>query len=132
MASGEALRKTFGSLSQYLNGTTQIRIRAYLIEGMWLDLRELVLHVIGVHGPNLLASGSTKNLDDLHKLIDTGFTREEWLAQHQFCHDTSSRPHIYFPLIRLTLSPKSGYVVITDFCGVVSGTEDQFWRPVVT
>ena len=34
-------------------------------EWVRLDLRELVLHVVRVHGTNLLASRSPKNFDDL-------------------------------------------------------------------
>lgn len=44
---------------------------SYLIEGMRLDLREFVLHVIGIHGPDLLAGGSAKNLDDFHQLVNS-------------------------------------------------------------
>lgn len=68
---------------------------AYLIEGVRLDLRELVLHVIGVHGANLLTGRGAEHLDDFHQLVDTRLTREERLAQHQFGHHTTSRPHIY-------------------------------------
>lgn len=62
----------------------------YLIEGMGLDLRELVLHVIGVHGANLFPSRSAEHLDDFHQLVNARFTREEGLAEHQFSHHTTS------------------------------------------
>lgn len=62
----------------------------YLIEGMGLDLRELVLHVIGVHGANLLPSRGAEHLDDFHQLVNARFPREEGLAQHQFSHHTPS------------------------------------------
>ena len=61
-----------GSFPEYLGLNNQHPTRwaigsdSYLIEGMRLDLREFVLHVIGVHGPDLLAGGSAKNLDDFH------------------------------------------------------------------
>lgn len=42
-----------------------------LAEGVRLDLRELVLHVVGVHGTDLLSCGSSKDLDDFDKLINT-------------------------------------------------------------
>lgn len=35
-------------------------------EGVRLDLRELVLHVVGVHSLDLFPSRGTQNLDDLH------------------------------------------------------------------
>jgi hypothetical protein len=62
---------------------------------MRLDLRELVLHVVGVHRLDLLARRCTEHLDDLHQLVDATLTREQRLAQHQLCHDTSRRPNIY-------------------------------------
>lgn len=42
-----------------------------LVERMRLDLRELVLHVVGVHGANLLPRGRTKYLDNLHELVNS-------------------------------------------------------------
>ena len=62
----------------------------YLVEGVRLDLRELVLHVIGVHGANLLTSRGAEHLDDFHQLVDARLTREERLAQHQFGHHATS------------------------------------------
>lgn len=64
-------------------------LRAYLTERMRLDLRELVLHVIGVHGADLVSCRSAQYLDDLDKLIDTRLAREQWLAKHELCHDTT-------------------------------------------
>lgn len=66
-----------------------------LVEGVRLDLRELVLHVVGVHGANLLPSRRAENLDDLDQLVNTRFTWEQRLTKHQLGHDTSSGPHIY-------------------------------------
>jgi hypothetical protein len=65
-----------------------------LVEGVRLDLRELVLHVVGVHGANLLPSRRAENFDDLNQLVNTRFTREQRLAKHQFSHNTSSGPNI--------------------------------------
>ena len=48
-----------------------IRLTEYLAERMRLDLRELVLHVIRIHGPDLVARWRSKNLDDLNELINT-------------------------------------------------------------
>ena len=67
---------------------------AYLVEGMGLDLREFVLHVIRIHRPDLISSRRPQNLDDFHQLIDTGFTGEKWLAEHKFRHNASGGPHI--------------------------------------
>lgn len=79
---------------------------------MRLDLRELVLHVIRIHGLDLLTSGCAEDLDDLHKLIDTTLAGEEGLAKHQLGHDTSSRPDI-------------------DICRVVGRPKDKLWRAIV-
>jgi len=43
----------------------------YLIEGMWLDLREFMFHVVGVHCADLLPRRRTKNLDNFDELIDS-------------------------------------------------------------
>lgn len=93
IASGEALRKTYQP--QVSTFIFSISIAGtYLVERVGLDLRELVLHVVGVHGSDLFTSRSAKHFDDLNKLIDAGFAREEGLAKHQLCHDTASRPNI--------------------------------------
>jgi len=55
-------------------------------EGVRLDLRELVLHVVRVHGADLFPCRRSQNLDDLNELIDSGFSGKERLAQHQFGH----------------------------------------------
>jgi hypothetical protein len=57
---------------------------------MGLDLREFVLHVIGVHRTNLLTSRCTENLDDFHQLVNTRLTGEEGLTKHQLRHNTTS------------------------------------------
>ena len=66
----------------------------YFRKWMWFDLWELVLHIVRVHRANLIARRSAEHFDDLDELIDTGFTREERLSEHQLCHNTSRRPHI--------------------------------------
>lgn len=40
------------------------------IERVGFDLRELVLHIVGVHGSDLFPSGSTQNFDDLDELVN--------------------------------------------------------------
>lgn len=65
-----------------------------LVERMRLDLRKLVLHVVRVHGTDLVSCGCTENLDDFDKLVDTRLTREQRLSEHELSHDTASRPHV--------------------------------------
>ena len=65
-----------------------------LVERMRLDLRELVLHVVRVHGANLVPCRCAKNLDDFDELVDTRLTRKEWLSKHELSHDTAGRPYI--------------------------------------
>lgn len=76
-----------------VNGVS-ISLSEDLVEGVRLDLRELVLHVVGVHGANLLSSRRAEDFDDLNQLVNTRFTREQRLTKHQLSHDTSSGPHI--------------------------------------
>ena len=54
----------------------------HLVERMWLDLRELVLHVIRVHGPNLIPRRSSQDFDDLYQLIDPRLAWKEGLSEH--------------------------------------------------
>lgn len=82
-------------------------------EGVWSDLRELVLHVIGVHGLDLFSRRCTQNLDDLDKLVDTTLTGEERLPLHKLGHDTSCRPNV-------------------DVGGVVGCSEDELRSSVVS
>ena len=42
----------------------------HFIEGMRLDLRELVLHVIGIHGAYLIPRRRSQYLDDFDQLIN--------------------------------------------------------------
>ena len=66
----------------------------YLAEGMRLDLWELVLHVIGIHSPNLIPRWSSEDFDDLHQLVDAGFAWEEWLPEHELGHHAAGGPDI--------------------------------------
>ena len=61
---------------------------AYFREGVRFDLWELVLHIIRIHGLDLLPRRCPQNLDDLHQLVDAALTREQGLTQHQLGHDT--------------------------------------------
>jgi hypothetical protein len=62
---------------------------------MRFDLRELVLHVIGVHRADLVPGGCSEHFDDLHELVNTRLAREQWLSQHKLCHNATSGPNIY-------------------------------------
>lgn len=65
-----------------------------LVERMRLDLRELVFHIVRVHGSNLLPSRCSEDLDDLHQLVNARLSREEGLSKHELGHYASSRPDI--------------------------------------
>ena len=47
-----------------------VRLAEHLIEGMRLDLGELVLHVVRIHGSDLLTRRGSQHLDDFHELVD--------------------------------------------------------------
>lgn len=67
IASGGALRKTLVGLASCLaQSQGPEKNKTDLIEGMRFDLRELVLHIIGVHGADLLPSRGAQNLDDFY------------------------------------------------------------------
>lgn len=68
--------------------------RSDLIERMGLDLRKLVLHVVGIHGANLISSRRSEDFDDLDQLIDSRLSWEEWLSEHKFRHDTTCGPDV--------------------------------------
>ena len=96
--SGNKVNGVVGRFAKHLDSisrwaTTEISA-AYFIERVRLDLGELMLHVIRIHGPNLVPGGSAKNLYDLHQLIDSRLTREKRLPEHQFCHDAPCGPDI--------------------------------------
>ena len=61
----------------------------YLIPRAWLDNREAEFSVVGVHGLNLFLGGSTQNLDDFDELINSIFTWEDGLSEHEFSHHTA-------------------------------------------
>ena len=54
----------------------------YLVERVRLDLGELMLHVVWIHGADLLTGWSSENLDDLDKLVYARLAGEERLSQH--------------------------------------------------
>jgi hypothetical protein len=84
----------------------------YLTERMRLDLRELVLHVVGVHGADLVPGGRSQNLDNLYQLVNTRLAWEQWLSEHQLRHDATCRPHIYRVLAWNTSSHNTTHIPI--------------------
>ena len=66
------------------------------VEGMRLDLRKLVLHVIGIHSPNLLSGRGTEHFNDFHELINARLPREQWLSKHKLCHYATRRPDVCY------------------------------------
>ncbi len=64
------------------------------VEWMRLDLRKLVLHIIGIHSPNLLSGWSTEHFNDFHKLINARLPREQGLSKHKFSHYATRRPDV--------------------------------------
>lgn len=45
-----------------------------------------MLHVVGVHGPDLITRGCSENFDDLDQLVDARLAGEERLPKHEFGH----------------------------------------------
>lgn len=66
----------------------------YLAEGMRLDLGKLVLHVVRVHGADLVASRCSQDLDDLYKLVNARLAWEKRLSEHELGHDATGRPDV--------------------------------------
>ena len=104
---------------------------AHLVEGMRLDLREFVLHVIRIHGTNLLSRGCAEYFDDLDELVDAGLAGEKWLPQHQFGHDTTGRPHVC-PKISRPLSRGGSRGPLTNLRGVIRCAKDQLRSTIVS
>ena len=66
------------------------------VEGVRLDLRKLVLHIIGIHCPNLLSGWGTEHFNDFHKLINARLPGEQWLSKHKLCHYATRRPYVCY------------------------------------
>ena len=96
MKSLPALRNTCGSIRILVNleQRREKETNTNLAERVRLDLGELVLHVVGVHGADLVTGGGAEHLDDFDKLINAGLAREEWLSQHELSHDAASAPDV--------------------------------------
>lgn len=129
MASWGARRKTLVTLSDRVPIAPMMKDMDYLVERVRLDLGELMLHVVGVHGANLFPRWCSQNLDDFHQLIDSGLAGEERLPQHELRHNASGGPDIYWG-VSLGL-PGGMEHPHTDFGGVIGRAENQFGRPIV-
>lgn len=84
----------------------------HLVPRVRLDLREFELLVVRIHALNLFACRRAQHLDNLHQLIDSRVSREDWLSEEELSHDGSRRPHV-------------------NRVGVVGGAEDELWSAVV-
>ena len=60
-----------------------------------LYLWELKLGVVGVHLSDLLLGGGAEDLDDLHQLVHTTVSWEDWLTQQQLRKHTTCTPDIW-------------------------------------
>ena len=87
-------------------------VAEHLIPGQWLNLGEAVLGVVRVHGQNLFAGRCAQDFDNFNQLVNSAFSREDWLPEHKFGDDAPYRPHI-------------------NVGAVVRVAKDQFRRPVV-
>lgn len=67
----------------------------HFVKGMRLDLWEFVLHIVGIHGPDLVSCGGSEHLDNLDKLVDAGLSWKERLTEHELGHHTAGRPNVY-------------------------------------
>lgn len=139
IASGLAFLNTYEGVSYGDPGSTYTNA-ADLREWVWLDLWELMLHVVGVHGSDLFASRCTEDLDDFHELIDSRLSGEEWLTEHQFRHDASRRPNICKKHKHISLSSHHTNKIhvhnpirkLTNLWRVVLCSKDQLGGPVVS
>jgi hypothetical protein len=86
IALGSAFRNTCRGQPELNVASHFTGVFSYLVEWVRLNLREFVLHVIRVHGTDLVARGCAENFDDLDKLIDTRFAGEQRLPEHELGH----------------------------------------------
>ena len=61
-----------------------------LLPWQWLDLRETVLCVFGVHSENFLSRWRSQYFDDLDQLIDATLSGEDGLAEHQLSNNAAN------------------------------------------
>lgn len=87
-------RGIFEQLGDEIDGVG-ISLAEDLAEGVRLDLGELVLHVVGVHGANLFPGGGAENFDNFDQLVNARLAGEEGLAEHELSHDTARRPDVW-------------------------------------
>lgn len=81
-------------LGHEVNGIDGSAMAEHFRPGQGLDLRELELGVVAVHGHDFFSCRGAQNFDDFDKLINARFAGEKRMSKHEFSHDTSGRPHI--------------------------------------
>lgn len=109
-------------------------LETHLLPGVWLDLRELKLSIVGVHFANLLPGGGAKHLDDFHQLVHARVAREDGLPEKQLRQHTPRAPYVCS-----TTEVTSEFLVFlfvrnglrTDLGGVVNSTKDELRSAVV-
>lgn len=90
------------------------------------DLWEPVFFVIWVHGLYLFFRWSSQNFDDLDELVNTAFTWENWLTQHEFSDNTADGPNINIcSVIRITENKLRSPVVSRTYVGNVWLSKDE-------
>ena len=76
-------------LGNEVNGFSWGSVSEHFLPWKRSDLWESIFFIVRVHGLNLFFRWGSKNLDDLNQLVDTTFTWEDWLAEHELCNDTA-------------------------------------------
>jgi len=133
IAVGSAFLKTCTDSVSICSQTMHYRPETDLVKWMRLDLREFVLHVVWVHGANLITCWGSQNLDDFDELVDSRFSWEKRLSEHEFCHNTSSGPNVCHVKSASSFHvQKSCDHGLTDLGCVVCRTKDEFRSAVVS
>ena len=76
-------------LSYEVNGFSWGSVSEYFFPRKWSNLREAIFFIIWIHSLNLLLAWSTQDLDNFNQLVDTTFSREDWLPKHKLSDDTA-------------------------------------------
>lgn len=87
-----------------------------------------MLHVVWVHGTNLVPSRRAQDFDDFNQLIDACLAREHWLTKYKLGDDTACGPQIWIELaFRRDLSSAR----LTNLRGVIRSAKDELGSTVV-
>ena len=90
------------------------------------NLWESVFFVIRIHGLYLFLRWSSQNFNDLHELVDTAFTWENWLTEHEFSNDTADGPNINIgSIIRITEDKLRSPVISRTYVGNIWLSKDE-------